>query len=394
MDYSLPGEDEFVSRWDKTKKELESNNVDIFFAYANDRAVHGAGHVRYFSDFPAHFEDVAVLIPREGDPVLLTGPESKEYAQLVSFVKDIRVIEEFAMPDEEYPFTKMVSISDLINEMNERTNERIKRVGVIGMDLIPHLTFERIKQSLGHKIEIIDATEICYRLRSRKSEWEQKIIRRGYELAGMALDRVFNIIKPGIKEYEVAVEIEKILRSHGSEGNAVDTIVSFGKSHTHPIVNRPTANHLQENDFGVLTFGPRFHGYNPAIGRPFFIGKVPDEVLDGAKAALEAQLECQQFLKPGMIGSEVEAVGRKILKKYGLEQYFVYAGVHSVGLAEFEPPILAPKSNDIVKPGMIFSIDIPIFLAPWGGLRFEDGFLITPGGNEHLSNYYRELVHL
>ena len=107
MELSLPTKDEFVSRWNAAKEQLETSNLDLLFVYSNDRAMHGPGNVRYFSDFPAHFEDTAVLIAKEGEPVLLTGPECKEYAQTVSFIDDIRVIEEFAMPDEEYPFTEM-----------------------------------------------------------------------------------------------------------------------------------------------------------------------------------------------------------------------------------------------------------------------------------------------
>jgi Xaa-Pro aminopeptidase len=174
----------------------------------------------------------------------------------------------------------------------------------------------------------------------------------------------------------------------------VDTIVAFGGKNTHPIVNRPGFTQLKREDFGLLTFGPRLHGYNPSIGRPFFVGGGHDEIVEVAKIALDAQMECEQALEPGRVGSEVEAIGRKVLSRHGLERYFVYAGIHSVGVAEFEPPILAPKSEDVVRPGMVFSIDIPIFLAPWGGLRMEDGFLITDDGCEHISDYRREIIRL
>ncbi len=392
MELSLPTKDEFVSRWNAAKEQLETSNLDLLFVYSNDRAMHGPGNVRYFSDFPAHFEDTAVLIAKEGEPVLLTGPECKEYAQTVSFIDDIRVIEEFAMPDEEYPFTEMTSIADLVDELCGRTGRDCKRLGLVGLDIIPQMTFERVTEALSSGIEIIDAAKICWALRSKKSQWEQSVIQQGYELTGLVLERVLDILKPGITEFEVAAEIESIQRRQGCEATAVDTIVSFGQHNTYPIVNRPGKTVLKKNDFGLLTFGPRLHGYNPAIGRPFFVGKVPNEVLNAAKAALEAQKQCQEALKPGQVGGEVETVARNVLKKYKLEKYFVYAGIHSVGLAEFEPPILGPESKEVIEPGMIFSIDIPIFLTPWGGLRFEDGFLITEDGNIHLSDYHREII--
>lgn len=116
-------------------------------------------------------------------------------------------------------------------------------------------------------MEVLDANNICFKLRSRKSGWETAIIQKGYELTGLALDRVIEQLKPGITEFEIAAEIEGLLRSRGSEGNVAGTIVAFGRKNTHPIVNRPGTNTLNKEDFGLLTFGPKIQGYNPSIGR-------------------------------------------------------------------------------------------------------------------------------
>ncbi len=392
--FKEPPKDEFSNRCDIAKKQLELNNLDLLFIYSDDRTMHGPGNVRYFSDFPAHFEDVAIIISKASGPILVTGPECKEYANIVSSIKDIRVIEEFAMPDEDYPFTEMTGISRIVQEIEKAGGGKIKRLGIAGLNIIPFVTYTRITEALGPDIEIVDSDEIIYHIRSQKSDWEKQVIRYGYDLDGSVLDEVLKLLKPGITELEIAAVIEKILRDNGAEGTAVDTIVSFGRENTYPIVNRPGSNSLNKNDFGILTFGPRIHGYNPSIGRPFFIGKPQRAIVEAAKTALEAQIACQQALKPGIMGYEVEAIGRKVLKKAGLEKYFVYSGIHSVGVAEFEPPIFGPKSRDIVKQDMVLSIDIPIFLTPWGGLRFEDGFLIMENGSKILSDYHREIIYL
>jgi Xaa-Pro aminopeptidase len=70
----------------------------------------------------------------------------------------------------------------------------------------------------------------------------------------------------------------------------------------------------------------------------------------------------------------------------GLSQYFLYSGVHSVGVIEFEPPIFGPSSPAILETNMVISIDIPLFNAPWGGLRIEDGYLITASGANPLNH--------
>ncbi len=65
------------------------------------------------------------------------------------------------------------------------------------------------------------------------------------------------------------------------------------------------------------------------------------------------------------------------MEEAGLGQYFLYSGVHSLGVIEFEPPIFGPSSPALLKENMIISIDIPMFNAPWGGLRVENGYRIT-----------------
>ena len=87
---------------------------------------------------------------------------------------------------------------------------------------------------------------------------------------------------------------------------------------------------------------------------------------------------------PRVEGREVEAVGRQVVETAGLGSYFLYSGVHSVGVIEFEPPIFAPSSEAKLQPNMVISVDIPLFNTPWGGLRIEDGYLITATGAERL----------
>lgn len=57
----------------------------------------------------------------------------------------------------------------------------------------------------------------------------------------------------------------------------------------------------------------------------------------------------------------------------------------AVGVIEFEPPIFGPSSAAELETYMVVSIDIPVFNTPWGGLRVEDGYLITEDKAERLN---------
>ncbi len=85
------------------------------------------------------------------------------------------------------------------------------------------------------------------------------------------------------------------------------------------------------------------------------------------------------------MGNDVEAAGREHVKNNGLGDYYVYSLCHSVGTVEAEEPVLGPGNRLVLQPDMVFNIDIPLFLAPFGGFRFEDGFLVTKEGNVKLT---------
>ncbi len=88
---------------------MAEKEIDLILAYSNDMATAGAAHARYLTGFPPHFEAVCILLPLEGEPVLLCGPESEEYARLVGRMKETRVLRELTHPDEDYPYAKIQS---------------------------------------------------------------------------------------------------------------------------------------------------------------------------------------------------------------------------------------------------------------------------------------------
>ena len=110
--------------------------------------------------------------------------------------------------------------------------------------------------------------------------------------------------------------------------------------------------------------------------------------------AIKSQEATAAALRPGVTGAELDAISREVCRAAGLERYFAYSGIHSVGVVEFEAPILTSRSTEPLSADMVFSIDIPIFFAPWGGLRVEDGFLVTAAGAEPLQKIAKEIRYL
>ncbi len=375
--------EEYPARWRRVQSLMEAAGLDLLIAYGDDRAVFGPAHVRWLADVPVHFEPMAVLFAPAGDPVVLCGPESDQYALLVGRVRDVRVLREFTHPDEDYPHSRIERLADIVADVADDP-EAIRRLGVAGRSLMGIDTARALEAALPGATWVDVEHEMCD-LRARKSPAEIAVIRNAYRLAASGIDAAVAAIGPGVTERAVAAEAEAAMRRQGAEGTGIDTIVGSGPN-ARPILARATFREIERDDLVVLTMAPRYRGYHGAIGRPVFVGEPAREAMAAFDAARRAQEACRALLGPGIRGSTVEAAGRHVMEDAGLGRNFLYSGIHSVGVIEFEPPIFGPSSPTLLQEGMVVSVDIPVFNAPWGGMRLEDGFLVTATGAERLND--------
>jgi Xaa-Pro aminopeptidase len=360
---------------------MAAQDLDFLVAYADDRASFGPAHARWLADFPVHFEPVCLLMPRQGEPVMLVGPESDQYALVAGRIADVRILRELTHPDEDYPYARIQSLAEVMAETGGASGAR--RVGLGGRGLIGADVMTAFKAALP-EAEWVDVENVLCELRSRKSPAELDVIRHAYEIAQLGIEAGIAAIAAGITERAVAAEIEASMRRAGAEGTGIDTIVASGPN-SRPILARSTFRRIEPDDLVLLTVAPRYEGYHAAIGRVVLVGNPAPEIKRALDAAIRAQQAAAGALRPGREGRQVEAVARDIMADAGLGQYFLYSGLHSVGVIEFEPPIFGPSSAATLEENMVISIDVPVFNTPWGGLRIEDGYVITASGAEPLN---------
>lgn len=312
---------------------------------------------------------------------MLVGPESDQYALLAGQIPDVRVLKEFTHPDEDYPYSTIQSLTEIMAEVGTE-RQPVGRVGLGGRGLMGAEVMAAFKEALP-EVEWVDMEIALCDLRAQKSPAELEVIRYAYHIAETGFQAGVEAIHVGVTEREVAAEIEAAMRRAGAEGTGIDTIVACGPN-SRPILARSTFRQIEPDQLVLLTVAPRYEGYHAAIGRPVLVGNPGSQIMHALEVAVNAQEACFKALRPGIEGRQVEAVGRKIVQEGGLGPHFLYSGVHSVGVIEFEPPIFGPSSSAELKKDMVISIDIPIFNTPWGGLRIEDGYVITDHGAERL----------
>lgn len=376
---------EFAERRLRLQEAMRANDIGLVVAYADDRATYGQQFARYLFDYLPHFEPALIVVPAADEAFIVTGPESDGFIQANSDCRRVVVVDAFTHPDEEYPFSAVVPLADVL------AKQSAPRIAVAGLAAMP----APLRAALdGLDTTIVSGDGLFTALRAVKSPAEIAVIRHAYRIAEAGTRAAIAAIAVGVSERDVAAEAEYVMRRMGSEGMGIDTIVGAGRDNTRAILTRATARPIAADEHVLLTIAPRYEGYHGAIGRIVALGKIAPEIEAAYGVAIAAQAAARAVLKPGIDGRVVDATARRIVGDAGLGGHFAYSGVHSVGVTEFEPPILTSWNDVTLAENMVFSIDIPVFFAPWGGLRVEDGFLLTRDGNEALQTLPQEIVRI
>lgn len=383
---------DFAARRKALSAELQTRGIDAWIAFGDDGACAGPSHIRYLLDLEPHFEPVILLRRADGRELVVTGPETLGYELVVRRPGIERVIAASFLghASEEYP---TITLDDGASEI-ALFLKGVEHLGLIGCDRMPQSFFLEISHALhegGRKFLNVDDT--AFALRAIKTPAEQRVIDEAYRIAKAGLLAATAEIKPGVSERFIAAIAEAAMRREGAEGFGIDTMVASGIANTQPIIARSSHRTIEAGDLVTVTVAPRYEGYHAALARPFLLK--PDAGLERIVAvARDAQKRCEEALMVGTRGFDAEKLARQTVASGNTSSSFPYVGIHSIGAVEFEPPIFASHSFETIKSGMALSIDIPLFHAPWGGFRLEDGFQVDDTRAQPRFAGYQDMVPL
>ena len=243
----------------------------------------------------------------------------------------------------------------------------------------------------GLSIDLLPLKGLVEGLRMVKSEAEADILRRGAAVMDGAFDFLLNLIKPGMTEQEVALELEYYLRRRGSTETLFRYIVASGErgSMPHGIASRKP---LRPGELVTVDFTGTFEHYATDMTRTVALGEPGSRAREIYEVVRLAQQEAREKIKPGMTGKEADALARGPIREAGFGEYFGHGLGHGLGLEVHEQPALSLRGETILAPGMAVTIEPGIYIPGWGGVRIEDMTLITPGGVESLTRCPRELI--
>ena len=376
---------EFLDRIKQIQKIIAGRGLDALLTTGTEAEPQ---FVRYLSDYWPAFEAAGVLVPVEGEPILLIGPESLTYAQSRTRIEKIRQILEYresAEPD--YPGKQLDSFKSVFDEVSG--GKGIKRLGTVGYPVTNAPIYEGIRVAMAGG-EIVRSDDILIDMRKVKSENELALMRKAFHISEKAMEAVLEGIRPGMTETQVVGIAQAKMYELGAEYEGHPLYVLSGRNSANAI-GRPTPKKLVEGEIIQLNVGARVAGYSSSVGRPVVLGHISDEIRKFLQMGLDAANKTMEIMHAGVSARDVALTVQDFIAQRGYGDCILYGPCHGIGLVECEHPWMETNSDYLLQENYTFQVDSFLY-TPKYGARWEDGVRVTPTGVEQFSNYRREII--
>lgn len=274
--------------------------------------------------------------------------------------------------------------------------------GIISEDQAQTIGFESQKVSYADYLEIksiltdvtlVETSEIVETLRMIKDTNELAAIKEAAKIADLAFEHIVPLLKVGISEIDISLELEYFMKRNGASGLSFDTIVASG-THSSLCHAEPTSKKIDIGDFITMDFGCIYEGYCSDMTRTVVMGKANEKQKKVYNTVLKAQQEALAVVKAGLSGKEVDEVARNIIKMEGYGEFFGHGLGHSLGLEVHENPRLSPKGLEVLEHDMVMTVEPGIYIPNFGGVRIEDLICIKNDGFENFTKSEKALLEL
>ncbi len=253
--------------------------------------------------------------------------------------------------------------------------------------------FEQFRQWLGREVKLGDAGRLVEHLRAIKTLAEIRQIRGALALTARVFEEVLPSVRPGVRELELAAEIEFRLKRYGARAPAFETIVASGRRSALPH-GRASAKRLKKNELVIFDLGAILDDYRSDMTRTVYLGRPPARVKRIYGAVQEALEHAFAAVRAGVPAARVDAAARRHLERQGLGAYFVHGTGHGLGLEIHEEPRVSSMVETRLAAGNVITLEPGVYIPGWGGVRIEDVVAVRPRGAQLLTPLSRELVCL
>lgn len=227
----------------------------------------------------------------------------------------------------------------------------------------------------------IRVTEQLDHAKAIKTHKELLALKKSARLATDAMEYARTLVRPGVREYELAAEIEHFLRMRGSDAMPF-TMKALSGPNSAVTVRIPADRQVCRGDCVLFDFGATVDRYISDWTRTFCCGDASATQKGMYELAREIEQACIRQIRPGIKVSELMQTALSIANQHPLGRWFnPYLG-HSIGLASSEWPLLKVGVEATLEAGMVLTIEPGVYLPGIGGVRIEDEVLVTEMGHE------------
>lgn len=294
-------------------------------------------------------------------------------------------------------------IHSLIQQVIQKHN--INRVG-FEENNITYSEYQKLKKELflpprRSELKLENTQNIVEDLRIIKTADEIATIKKACEIGDKAFKFVLNKIKKGVTEKELAFELELFIKKNHAD-LSFPSIVAFGKNAAIPHHQTGNSKLIPHNSV-LFDFGVKTNNYCSDMTRTVFFGKATSQQKKMYQTVLEAQQKAIDFLassferlassSENIAASKIDSVAREHILQQGYPTIPHSLG-HGIGIEVHEKPSLSPKSKDVLKKGMVFSIEPGIYKNGFGGVRIEDLVVLEKSGLRILTKSPKTLIEL
>ena len=253
--------------------------------------------------------------------------------------------------------------------------------------------FEKLRAALGEEISCVSLEEAPQILRQVKTPTEILAIRKACNITAEAFRAILPKIREGMTEKELQIELDFTMLKLGADTTAFDTIIAAGEHGSLPHAI-PGNRAIRQGDMITMDFGAKVGNYCADMTRTVALGKPSEEMRRIYDTVLRAQMMCEDALSAGRNCCEIDKLARDYIDARGYAGRFGHGLGHSVGIDIHEEPRLSPSCQEILKAGVVITVEPGVYVPGVGGVRIEDTCLVKENGCEALTDAEKQLIIL
>jgi Xaa-Pro dipeptidase len=372
-----------MAAWPRDVAKLDRIRALMAEAELDALVVRAPDDVLYLTNFWGMKGYDACVFPREGEPVLITIEASEEDAARTAWTDDVRLIRGYDPEDPRPPLARTLDAAVAAARDYERVGLELS-LGTQASDRMVGEPTTFTAAWFDAFPEAADATPLLVRARSLKTEQELERLRLANELAAAAMDHVRELLRPGMREAQVAALWQGFV--HG-EGTGYHGRVELALPFSLVWAGRGIKTFTATGDLPVVEGEPVLFeiwvcadGYWADHTKNLVLGELKPEYAELEEMLMGVYEDALAFIRPGASMAELDRQVREHVQP-------THPICHGVGARAHEPPYPHQAGGGEFAEGMVLAVEPGAYWPGGGGLRVEDNFLVTADGVEKLSSF-------